>query len=588
MLDFIQLLKQRYKAIIDLGGDSLNIVYQERINSLRFAESFVRKGRLIESAPKHPIQIAVIGPTQAGKSSISNLLLGTSAAGVSPLAGYTVHPQGFCHNLEGTDYSWLNHYFVRFQCLKQNELSKAQYACYSLTNLDSHRSDSLPDCILWDTPDFDSIDANTYREGVLRTVALADVIILVVSKEKYADQSVWDMMTLLEGLHQPTLIIVNKLVEDSQYIVLQSLQEKWQQSRKDAFPEVIPIIFQKGGNLSTWSKNEQQRTRRLIDLAVKKSKRSQHTGHEQQFLKSHWQKWIEPILAEQAAQKDWQKLLDDCIKSALKDYQRDYLNHPLHYETFQNALAELLTLLEIPGLAMVLGKTRKIITWPARKLFRLGYARKNKAKNLADTSHEVTLLKQISEHTLISIADQVLERIEQSPGTSQWWKEINSLLRQQKSGVLQSFQQGVIKYHNNFQIEVDSAAQGLYQQLQNQPFVLNSLRATRVTTDAAAIALALHTGGIGLHDLIITPAMLSVTSLLTESAMGSYMTRVEAELKQKQLYTVKQDLFIDILKKSLLNLPGKMNHQTRFNVSEQQLLKVQQQLTEKRHGLRIF
>ena len=145
MLDFIQLLKQRYKAIIELNENCLNPVYQERINSLRLAEAIVRKGRLIESVPKHPLQIAVIGPTQAGKSSISNLLLGTPAAGVSPLAGYTVHPQGFCHNLEGTDYSWLNHYFVRFQCLKQNELSKAQYACYSLTNLDSHRSDSLPD-----------------------------------------------------------------------------------------------------------------------------------------------------------------------------------------------------------------------------------------------------------------------------------------------------------------------------------------------------------------------------------------------------------------------------------------------------------
>ena len=65
--------------------------------------------------------------------------------------------------------------------------------------------------------------------------------------------------------------------------------------------------------------------------------------------------------------------------------------------------------------------------------------------------------------------------------------------------------------------------------------VLNSLRATRVTTDAAAIALTLHMGGIGVHDLIFAPAMLTVTSLLAESAIGSYMHKVEHELKQHQL-----------------------------------------------------
>ena len=62
--------------------------------------------------------------------------------------------------------------------------------------------------------------------------------------------------------------------------------------------------------------------------------------------------------------------------------------------------------------------------------------------------------------------------------------------------------------------------------------------------------------------------------MLSQQGFGD-MAKVEAELKQKQLYTVKQDLFIDILKKSLQALPGIMNHQTRFNVSEQQLLKVQ-------------
>jgi hypothetical protein len=118
--------------------------------------------------------------------------------------------------------------------------------------------------------------------------------------------------------------------------------------------------------------------------------------------------------------------------------------------------------------------------------------------------------------------------------------------------------------------------------------LLNSLRATRVTADAAVIALALHTGGIGMHDLIIAPAMLTVTSFLAESALGSYMGRVEAELKQRQLAAVKQALFTGSMKKKLLELSGQLSSVTYFNISPEQLQQAESQLIEKRHGLRLL
>jgi hypothetical protein len=118
--------------------------------------------------------------------------------------------------------------------------------------------------------------------------------------------------------------------------------------------------------------------------------------------------------------------------------------------------------------------------------------------------------------------------------------------------------------------------------------VLNSLRATRVTTDAAAIALTLHMGGIGVHDLIFAPAMLTVTSLLTESAIGSYMHKLEHDLKQHQLSTVKQTLFVESIRTKLLALPEQLSTMTHFNISPDQLKAAEHQLTEKRHGLRLL
>jgi len=579
MLEFIQLLKQRYQTVLSqLGNESNKTLYQERINQLVLAEAFVRKGQLMVTAPEQPLHIAVVGPTQAGKSSLVNVLLNSSIAGVSPLAGYTVHPQGFCNGVTMTDCSDLQRYFGRFQQLHRSELTKDRHDCFSLSE-NTVISGNLPHCVLWDTPDFDSIDSATYREGVIRTIALADIVILVVSKEKYADQSVWDIMSSIEILHQPTLICLNKLVEGSESLLIHSLQEKWQLARQDAFPEVVPLYYQKQAGLPLWPESRKN----LLNQLAAKVNSAKHARNEQKLLQQHWQSWLEPVIAEHQVLNDWHDLLDTAVKQALESYQRDYLNHPHHYETFQRALAELLRLLEIPGLATVLAGTRQVLTWPVRQVMKLG--RKN--LHLTDSSHEVALLNQIAEHTLIQLADKLWDKSEQSL-KNRWWKEVGTTLRKQRPDILQDFNQAAKMYHADFQQDVERAAHRMHEKLQEQPMVLNSLRATRVTTDAAALVLALHAGGIGVHDLLVAPAMLTITSLLAESAIGTYIHRIEADLKQHQFNTVKQTLFVHSLRKKLAQLPESVSYINYFNISSEQLQAAELQLKEKRHGLRLL
>lgn len=580
MLEFIQLLKQRYQTVV-AQLDKKNpqyFEYQQHIEQLLYGEAFIRKGQLIETVSQFPLQIAVIGPTQAGKSSVVNLLLNNTLAGVSPLAGYTVHPHGFCLGLSSDDCHGLQQYFGRFQCLSEQMLSRNRFDCYSLANSDG-RSALLPDCVCWDTPDFDSIDSADYREGVIRTIALADVVILVVSKEKYADQSVWEVMKTIEAFQQPTLICVNKLSEDSEAIIVDSLAQKWRQHRLDPVPEIVPLMFQKHGNMPSWPAAAAQAAHKL-SMRVNHKK---HQDYQQQLLNRYWQQWLEPVFAEHHAQRNWQTLVDQCLSQSLKDYQRDYLNHPHHYETFQNALLNLLNLLEIPGIAKALGKTRRALTWPVRKMFAMG-----REKLHISASQEVKVLTQIGEHLMIQLADKLLEKNETEAQPVAWWKETAGTLRQKKIGILQQYAGAVGDYHDGFKQDVDAAAHRLYYKLQEQPATLNSLRATRITTDAAALVLAIQTGGIGLHDLVITPMMLSATSLLAESAIGSYMNRVEADLKQHQLHTVKQVLFDSCLRDRLYRLPEQGATANRFNISEQLLAQAEQALKGKKHGLRLL
>ncbi|PKM34928.1 MAG: GTP-binding protein, partial [Gammaproteobacteria bacterium HGW-Gammaproteobacteria-10] len=171
---------------------------------------------------------------------------------------------------------------------------------------------------------------------------------------------------------------------------------------------------------------------------------------------------------------------------------------------------------------------------------------------------------------------------------NQWWKASVGLLRARRQALLAEYSSAANRYHEQFQQEVDAAAFRLYHQLQKQPAVLNSLRATRVSTDAAAVALSFYAGGIGLHDLIITPAMLSVTSLLAESAIGTYVGKVETELKQQQLQTVRQTLLIEQLQRTLYQLPQQLVYDTYFNLTPEQLQAAEQQLKQKPHGLRLL
>ncbi|NOR70521.1 MAG: GTP-binding protein [Methylomarinum sp.] len=580
MLEFVQLLNQRYQAVIAnlKEGDPLAVLFQQRVEQLIFTEAFIKKGNLLNSSPNTPLQIAIIGPTQAGKSSVSNLVLNSHSAGVSPLAGYTVHPQGFCCNTTLQDSVGLQNYFGRFQQLNLSDLKPNRHDCYALTENNNH-TDLLPDCVFWDTPDFDSIDSVDYREGVLRTIALADIVVLVVSKEKYADQAVWEMMSTIECFHQPTLICVNKLTEGTEDIIIRSLKEKWQQARKDVFPEIIPLYYQKQSGLPIWPPSSINQFFRI------ESKVSQHKHFEYQneLLNKYWHSWLEPIAAEHEAVRLWCALVDENIDQALKDYQRDYLNHPHYYDTFQNALVELLTLLEIPGISKILTKTRRALTWPVRKMLALG----KQAISSSEGKEEI-ILNQIGEHLLISLADQLLGRIDSDTKQHSWWKASYCLLRQQRNEILTDYKYAVDDYRDSFQLDVEATANRLYNKLSEQPVVLNSLRVTRVTTDAAAMALVIQTGGIGLHDLVITPAMLSITSLLAESAIGSYMTHAEAELKQLQLNTVKNQLFTDGLKKALYTLPEQLSDKNRFNISIELLQQAEQQRKEKKHGIRIL
>jgi len=507
-------------------------------NALRLADAALDKQLLNRTHPDHPLQVVVVGPTQAGKSTLCNLLLDTSVAGVSALAGFTLHAQGFAANVDEANLKILEHLMLPLTRLPLHALHPDQLKHYALESVHQGPNALVNNCVVWDTPDFDSVESNGYRGSVLQALAMADVMILAVSRDKYADKTVWDMLKLIGRLGKPLFVCINKLDDQDSETVINSFEQRYLEQFNTESPVIIALPFDRS--------NASIAVDRTIDMDAATRAELQHrlqhthaqidrTGqnkHIDAFIQHHWQSWIEPIERERNAHNNWKEAVDRAVEDAKKRYATRYLNNPEKYETFNKAIAELLTLLEIPGLADALTKTRSVVTWPVRKLFGMG--RKLTQSNDKPNDLELDTLDLILEQTLTNLQGHIMVELREPETDKVYWESVQQALMENKEFIRERYSARAIQIQTEFEPQIDAAAQQLYVQLQSQPALLNTLRAARVSTDAAAVVLAVKSGGLAVADLVIAPAMLSVTTLLTESALGQYMQRSKNQLKFKQ------------------------------------------------------
>ncbi len=546
-------------------------------------------GELSVDLTRPPPQIVIIGPTQSGKSSLVNLLAGDQLAGVSALAGYTRHPQGFGFGLDEQALVGLDHCLRPYRRVAPEELTPDRLDRFSLIALPDSTPLGRPG-VLWDTPDFDSVAAHHYRQSVLTVAAQADRVIMIASRDKYGDLSVWRTLEMLAPLGLNLSLVINKVSPGTEAELRRHIGEELEQrlpshgrvpifmlpysaalSQDDApEPELKAAIEQLradlGGAFEPGPADEDLAARRarIVDL-----------------LDVHWRDWIEPLRAEHAAQAQWRDLVDRQLAELLDHYRQDFLADSDRYDTFQRILAELLTLLEIPGIAQTMGRVRRWVTWPVRQLLDRGEQLIH-GNSKGDPNNEQKVLRQACEHLLLELTRSASDR--SSGELSVFWRALELRLAHHRLELLGAFEQAALRHHEDFQVEIQMAAHRLHERLAEQPRVLNSLRTGRAAADIAGVAIALKTGGIGLSDLILTPAMLSMTSILTEGALGKYVDQVVADLKERQLEHVRMALIDRVLRPELTELPRDLASDQLFSLSAERLQEAEQARRRLRHG----
>ncbi len=549
--------------------------------SLVYANAILRYFDVINQHPELIPQIVVIGPTQAGKSTIVNILLGTEAAKSNALAGFTRHAQGFCTNtVSATLTNIVDELLPGLSRVPLDQLSAENLHEYTITEIETRDAIVSP-AMFWDTPDFDSVSSRSYRFGVPKLCAMADLIVLVVSKEKYADQSVWETLRLINQAPHPLAICINKANPDSSVQIADAMSAKLHQENIE-HGGIIALPYESDPDLQRMRESESGRALlRLSQRLLPEQRKLPDSRKVRTFLQTHWLDWTAPVRREIAAGKVWNNMLGQEFGRAEKRYQQNYLRDPHYSDTLQRAIVRLMELLELPGLAGQIGRVRNAISWPARTLINKLWQRETPQEDGSrKPDFEADTLNETLNDLLITLQRGIGDRsANDDVELRSWWQQLWMQLQQESDDLHAFIEQCISTHQQAFEPHIEAAAEDLYHYLQQHPATLNSLRAARVTTDVGALVLALKTGGIGLNDLVLAPAMLAFTSMLTEGAVGRYMTKVEEELKAAQLESARQHIFTP-LQHRLRQLPASLDPATVYGFDEATLNAAEQELNK--------
>ncbi len=481
----------------------------DAVFSLRLAETALDT---LEREPPPVAALAVVGPTQTGKSTVVNIIAGGRYVETSPLAAHTQRASVLALNTSAED-------------LPETYPMDPTFAPRTVES-------DAPACLIWDTPDFDSNASRVYRQQVARVCARVDLVVLVLSKEKYADQSVWTVLETLAPLEVPVVICLNKcdIEVDEEHsrgrsdadVLVPAIQRRLEEHPRLGGGIPVLILPQvPGGELESFlARPDVQSFRADVFSRLQcRSKEARRTGLDR-LMRTYWPTWVAPVEQELVCQREWNTLVSAAVGSFRDRYRTEYIEHARHHDVARKAILGLLELLEVPALSGPISQTRRVLTWPFRKLFgSAGEPARDQELQVIDTALE---------HCLLSLRSEVLTR------RHPWWRALAEELVGCEPDMRRRFGDAVDDYRRDFQPRIDRLSEDLYQQLERNPVTLNALRATRLGADAGGIVLAIKTGTLGVYDALFAPAVISLTSYLTESAVGQYLRTVIARLKREQ------------------------------------------------------
>lgn len=504
-----------------------------------------------------PIHVVLFGGTNSGKSTVLNVLAGRPVAVMNPTARYSQHPEAYRDPFLGDD--WIERFPLRFAGYSQYENAhpprqsdedlfrngyNLAFAIHDLPAADGEalgqgqgpgaRPSGAGPIVYWDCPDFSTEQARIYLQAVIDSVALADVVIMAVTEESYADDRGLSYLRMLTNSGVAVLVVANKLPEapDERQALAPDMVRKLGENRRDptgALPsEVFHILPRARGatpeaRLDYLLKTDEARAfREAIRRAAQGGARRKRQTllHVLDFMDRRFEDILRPIQAEVEEADRWGQAVERIAREQfLQRYRTDYLDGK-GYGEFNRTLVRVMELLKLPYVGEAIQKLGETIRLPlnlvksaANKLWHKFGGTKSK---IANKSPEHDILDQLLENWFAELKShaQMLAGESSNPA----WPEILRTLDSQAhmDQVDERFFEAYLLYRKDIEREEAERAKQIYEKLEANPALLNSIRGGRAIIDVALIGLIISHGGLNWSDAVVGPLVAGMTQLMME------------------------------------------------------------------------
>lgn len=504
-----------------------------------------------------PVHVALFGGTNTGKSTVLNLLLGRAGAGMGVRARYSQHPEAYCHRSLGE--GWLESRASRFAGYRRyrdehpprqsdDELRRDGYRP-ALGVIDPER---LPGpaltpaatltAILWDAPDFSTEEAGIYLGAVLDLLALADLVVMTVTDESYADDRGTALLRMVSDSGVAVLVVANKLPDNPS--LLDDIGRTLDAAGRSQAP-IVRLPEAVGASAAERLANllkttEAERLRAAVERQAARGaelKRRALLGAIA-FLERHFEELLKPLSDEARVGQEWWRTVERLTQEIiLEPYRRDYLEG-VRYGEFNRTLVHLMQRLQVPWVGPLLDVTGRLVRVPLRLVHR--GARRLLGLPAAEPSQapEQEVLEGALNAWLAALKSEA--QLAARTGRGAAWAEMVRELEGPgfRQELTQRFATAFAAYRGHIDAEARRRAEALYRKLEEKPARLAALRGANLLVNAASVALVIKTAGLDWSDAVLGPVVTGLWQNLLGWGLGRYLETLRSELKQEQLRAV--------------------------------------------------
>ncbi len=511
------------------------------------AEALMRNrvGRLVhgDGGLRH---LAVFGGNNVGKSTVVNILAAEKVASTSLEGGHTRHAQAFCGpsvQESGRQLCGDNPYaFCRFTLVAVGALDRQRFDQYGV----GRRSTDVlpPDIVLWDMPDCDATESRKYMYAVVEAVTVADALVYVTSVERYAVAHLIEWLFLLHDAGIDCVECLNKTRHRDQRVVIEN-------QRTTHFPEMArqldmpaptpPVVglryLVEGEEHDLWGPDHPEAAQ-LRDTAMELLARTDHAQSGARALSFVIRRvdWLlEPAQMEVLAKGQWATTVEAAVQDFVTLYKQAYLQSDQVIEPFSRLNLAILTLLDpnIPGLNQTLQVLRWVTRWPSRLVLAIG--RQVLSIMLGSGTPEADMLPPELQaysdaHTIVlNKLGALIDSARQAPRHHPFWDALSTAWTEELKSLSERFGEYIQQHMMETDREIMQMAQEIYEQLQQRPLLLNTLRSVRVTANVGGALVGFILPGHGgvvpdlLEELVIAPALITGVETVTSGAVESFV-----------------------------------------------------------------